>query len=648
MASRDVAEFKARQKERLALLDSFPGSSLIPDCRPLPVQGGYSGASVYFLQYQPVNREEQNEAPPGVSLDGWYFVKVGDQRWADREERIYRDIAEKEFEEIAARYVARTQPQRESDRVAIAYEPTFGTVLGTSSLNQLLNDPSQEGERECVRNIERLINRLILWNKPAWEPDHIDQAGGRKPLDVIKSMFTQERLQKVLPRLAADLPDWDWDLDTPNIWLPEVRTKNMLLPNPLAYLRETTWQNLAQRDVYLGSYTLPYPKGRSHGDLHTRNVICLPKTEECPQLIDFADFMRERCLFFDLAYLEYDLLRSCFSSFSNSQERNKWLGFLDWVMAREIVPTDTPATSYQRPYYHISPIRKAVSERVAALNHEPRSVRQGFEVAWWAATVAVGLNYASKKNIAQHERKGALLYAAFGLNRLLSVYDLRSANHDAAPVLWIGEDFPMPTSRTGRQAVNGYRKHSKNRGDPQLRKGKYDPPIFIHLQQPNQAQRRMILTWEQLKMKLAEQGFICTFCNKSATTACCTCQDVANAHALLLFPRLHKNTQKFATYFEQEIRQIKSSIGSRGIHVLSISPQRAERYREIIERVMWESIGAKPHHITFSADELFDEGDEMGDEMVSGASAVQVALSNNYVVAKVIQWAKNTPFRVSR
>lgn len=206
----------------------------------------------------------------------------------------------------------------------------------------------------------------------------------------------------------------------------------------------------------------------------------------------------------------------------------------------------------------------------------------------------------------------------------------------------------MPTSRTGRQAVNGYRKHSKNRGDPQLRKGKYDPPIFIHLQQPNQAQRRMILTWEQLKMKLAEQGFICTFCNKSATTACCTCQDVANAHALLLFPRLHKNTQKFATYFEQEIRQIKSSIGSRGIHVLSISPQRAERYREIIERVMWESIGAKPHHITFSADELFDEGDEMGDEMVSGASAVQVALSNNYVVAKVIQWAKNTPFRVSR
>jgi hypothetical protein len=69
---------------------------------------------------------------------------------------------------------------------------------------------------------------------------------------------------------------------------------------------------------------------------------------------------------------------------------------------------------------------------------------EGFELTWWTAVLAVGLNFASKKALPRarslaetaRQRKVALLYAAYGLEQLLILLKRRNLSGPVQHITW--------------------------------------------------------------------------------------------------------------------------------------------------------------------------------------------------------------------
>ena len=206
-------------------------------------------------------------------------------------------------------------------------------------------------------------------------------------------------------------------------------------PNPLVYMQKATWQQLGIE------HNSKCFIGRIHGDLHTGNVICSSTSQQIPHIIDFDQSMEDGVPFFDLAYLEFDIMRHVLAVEQEGNRRN-WISLLDVSMAKIEGGEQNLPWDADRAWGLIQPIRQGV-QRLLASAREDASGREDYEIVWWLSTVAAGLNFARKgdQTRSRFERMAGLLYAAYGLARILEIFGVKeSMTEQTSFVPWLQKE----------------------------------------------------------------------------------------------------------------------------------------------------------------------------------------------------------------
>lgn len=195
---------------------------------------------------------------------------------------------------------------------------------------------------------------------------------------------------------------------------PSMLFGKKVLPNPIYYLQNpAAWTSDVEYDV---------PVGETHGDLHADNIICnrTPSGNKTPilQIIDPGKVCGEQLLFFDYAYLEFNVIRLQIRRDAPEQE------FLEEAQALiEHYSTRIQPGVNRQITNHLDRVQDCVQtirKRVKELIGEGTSAERSF----WVAMVATGLNFARKRVVSDGDRTLAMLYAAYGLRRLSELGEL--------------------------------------------------------------------------------------------------------------------------------------------------------------------------------------------------------------------------------
>lgn len=299
----------------------------------------------------------------------------------------------------------------DANRAAVIYHPAGGKIKGAYSLGQLAS-----GENDALDLVEASLRQLgqILtqWNPP----ERI--AANRRTMSaytwferiVSCGSRTNGRLNE-LETLAqqtgtADVPQ---PPELPprqqvRLWLEEAQRA---LFNPVAFaLRPELWPDL----------DITGPVGHVHGDLHGGNLICHDDPNVLPSLIDFARYESDAPIFFDLAYLELDLLIRRLSS-------------VDWAVWRDtlaflttgVVPPRRPRLPMSMYAWEtVRPVREHVQQIINAGGSD--NLLAEFEPLWWLTTFAVGVVFTRRESyLNRPERSMAFLYTAFALQKTLDL-----------------------------------------------------------------------------------------------------------------------------------------------------------------------------------------------------------------------------------
>ena len=368
---------------------------------------GGSGSPVFVAHYKPRNQ---------YGLDGTFIVKVGSEEWATKEQNFYENLPAN-FRSSPLLIHSHMRSNSVDGQAAVAYDVAFNAVIKSKTLMSIL-DKREVSEEEAQKQIKELTHALVTWHlKGNGANESIIEA----PYALLSRMLTAKRTQDLLERLGRALPFWS--PDAPHI---RVDGRDRLLPNPLAY--KAICEKL--------TYSPNCPIGYVHGDLHTGNVICFLESQELPKLIDFEQAVPNGVPLFDLAYLEFDIMCHLLAV-EQQKDRQDWLTLLDYSMA-EIYPSNQIASwGASRAWTFLKPIREEVLQL-------QQTGGEDYEVVWWLSTVAVGLNFARKSSQTRLERVASLLYAAFGLDRLLKLFEMKelTTREFALFVPWIQGDFP--------------------------------------------------------------------------------------------------------------------------------------------------------------------------------------------------------------
>lgn len=539
------------------LLSTFRDSDFRGNIRQY--SGGKSGALVFLSQFMstPSAWDERQ------GLDGPHVVKVDTYEWASGEKELYRSVAVNGFEHVAARYVDVTPPAQHQTFGAVAYRPAFDELQRSWTLREMLHKPTQSAAR--ADQIQRLVAALVNWNQ-----DMGAQREWLSPFGMIWKMFHDRVRPRVFPRLAAAKPCWE--LEAPYVL---VDAHGSVLPNPVAFLRKAAWKTQFIRDPSSLAIrtSLACPVGRIHGDLNTGNVLCLPG--ERPQVIDFSDHRSDGVPFFDLAYLELDVLLHSLP-WRLAAERENWLTVLDQCMDPDPkehwapdadVAAAMPMASLVTPFDLLRPIRDAASQivarAVAAVPDDERRITNGYRAAWWAATVAAGLNFASKNGMYPPERTAALLYAAFGLQAL---FDTLGATHrtrrgDVEIIDWVDAGERQGGDAQGRAASEQFNELYRTRAAASRRKAG-----TAHLPRATWKQEALSGIHQDMGKHLESVAIRVTNCPDvaSGATSCCICQHAVDARKVVLL------TDTALTELSDLLKQMRVT----GEKVLLLAPER--------------------------------------------------------------------------
>ena len=355
---------------------------------------GYSAAMVVVAHFEPL-------APNG--LRGDYIVKITSEEEARHERDFFRTFPDGALPDAFA------PPKAQSDNVsngmvAVAYDIAYESIMAPQTLREVLEKDVQHVDL-VEKAIGDLAQTLCDWyQQPGEAPERSVQSV--PPHTFLCSMIGADKLANLTARLISFLsPAWS----TATAF--EVIGLERRLPNPVVYLEESAWERFNTGSDWTGITCQLAP---IHGDLHAGNVMCLLNGEHPPMLIDFGSCALAGSPLFDLAYLEYDIMRRSLPV-HDLRNREQWLFLLDFCM-KEIMPTSRPRGALAtQTWRYIKPLREVVRQAIAAKKDD--------EEAWWIATVAVGLNFARKGRTKRppYERESALLYAAYGLERLLAL-----------------------------------------------------------------------------------------------------------------------------------------------------------------------------------------------------------------------------------
>jgi len=185
-----------------------------------------------------------------------------------------------------------------------------------------------------------------------------------------------------------------------------------MLPNPFAFIFKP--------ELWDGKADLGVPLGPIHGDCNAKNIMCIrPASETTPSLIDFAQYDDENSAFFDVAYLEVDLLLRRHPELGSNWRT--WLTFME-TLSKDVKTNDEPNSPNELMLFRtVMPLRTFVQAQLESVQRNPktRSKVRDFKVAWWLSCVAAGLLFARRLNTRPEQRMAALLYAGYCMKSAL-------------------------------------------------------------------------------------------------------------------------------------------------------------------------------------------------------------------------------------
>lgn len=372
------------------LLNAFPSSEFVGIIHRY--KQGFSGAPVLAAQYRPLMHSQAGK----YGLNGTFIVKIGSEDWANAEQAFYNKVADDTaLAPLLVHFQMTSMPV--DGMKAVAYEVAFASLSVPQPLITILDARNYE-EAKARQQIKNLSRALVDWYLASKTGERNIVQSQR---ELILHMLTQKRVRDLRERLNKNLPFWN-----STVYQISVEGLKQQLPNPLVFLNEATWKNI--------QYKPNCPIGRIHGDLQTGNVICDPELQSDPKLIDFDPDFEDGVPFFDLAYLEFDIMRHLLPV-EQKEKRSHWLPLLDFSMAH--IGGGGPSSDWDaaRAWDFIQPIREGVQRLQTSYGKD-------YEILWWLATVAVGLNFARKGDDERlrFERMAGLLYAAYGLDQVLN------------------------------------------------------------------------------------------------------------------------------------------------------------------------------------------------------------------------------------
>lgn len=400
------------------LLESFPGGTLVPIH---VIHEGLSGAQVLLVDIQTKGELHQT---------GLAFAKI------DRTERSTAEFTNHSYIQTSA--IADFVPSIIIDAPIgpvngwslVLYQPAVDTIFHSISLTKAIDSHEY--------SVNQLANQIDLLIREVLDPFYkISDPVYNRKLCRISDLFREliniggiSHFSSLDER--ARTYGFTGEQHLKLILLPG----DVVLPNPFAYLLDPTiWKQVPGVD------NLVCPIAPIHGDLHGGNIICQLNSQKhlrqrAPWLIDFALFQPKSVPFFDLAYLELDTLLRVFPVGSEQQWKD-WLYLIQFITS-SVLPLDNPRGLHSSvAWTAIQPIRNYLSEMLAQIGSNTSGIDEQFEAVWWLVSTVIGVRFArrSKENLIG-QRKLALVYAAYSLQRLLALLSLKVSEQVPFPVQW--------------------------------------------------------------------------------------------------------------------------------------------------------------------------------------------------------------------
>jgi formylglycine-generating enzyme required for sulfatase activity len=401
------------------LLARFPDGEIVPIAT---VHEGLSGACVLLVDIKAKRRS---------NYDGLAFAKIDRKERCKQEYLKHSRVRRSSISKFVPTIIGDGPTQFIEGWSVVFYQIANETFQHAQSLSKIVasNDfiTNQVAEQihlllQQVLSLWHDVNDLRRYSKLQSVPEQLRKLvniGGKNRVGVLEDRaralgFTGKQHDKL-------------------IFLPG----DVVLPNPFAYILDLDlWRR--ESGEFHGAVV---PCTPVHGDLHCGNLIC--KLDEHkrplptpPWLIDFAQYEDEEIPFFDLAYLELDLLTRCMPTTAD-QDWIDWLNLTEYL-TNLVLPIGKPRGLHPAAIWDlIRPIRSYVKEILDKSGRYASGIDEQFEIGWWTSATAAGILFARRSKVRlPGQRKAALLYAARCLKRLNGLLELRDSDQIPFPIEW--------------------------------------------------------------------------------------------------------------------------------------------------------------------------------------------------------------------
>ena len=373
------------------------------------LSSGYSGAEVLLVDVEPRSGERQPVGPHYLKVQ----MGVGSIENPETVAHLRKTAIGRLIPEIVDYTI-------HEDRLALLYKPAQAGTINTQrviSLSRLI----QEDPAHAVGELQTLCVALRDWNAAP-------QLRIFQPYDLIRHVLGSRRVKgdhSVQRRVYNSLK-----IDDQSVML--LFGGRLLLPNPLTFLSHPQmWQGQNAQGITV-------PIGHSHGDLHSGNIICWQESGDNhpPDILDFATYTDSGLVFFDLAYLEFDLLSRVFPLHTR-EGRLEVLNYIREVFSSMALPVSIPGGPVTQLCLSLHrPLRQNV---IQMFGQRP----DDFEVAYWLAAYTVGMNYARKRLPDDNKVLNllGLIYAASALKNVLNYFEIAYNTEYVPSVLWIDREW---------------------------------------------------------------------------------------------------------------------------------------------------------------------------------------------------------------
>lgn len=306
----------------------------------------------------------------------------------------------------------------------LLYRPANGAVVGARSLVQVLEEylKNRHTRDSLTLQIEQLVSQALS----PWQavPSLIDEREEQHPLELVRDLINrggedrfsnmEERFQVHFglsknPQLLTFVAETHAPLNA------------IILPNPLHYA--LTPSNFPK---------LKLARTPMHGDLHTGNIICRLDVNgrlaaQMPQMLDLALFEPQGMMFFDLAYLELDILCQCLPV-EDDDDWVDWLAVLHHLNISDVMPqSNPPGIRPAAAWELVQPIRRQAETLIQQISSRATTVGEDYRACWWLAGWAAGLVMARRRRLHSKpwRQSAALLSSAWSLAHLLKFWNIR-------------------------------------------------------------------------------------------------------------------------------------------------------------------------------------------------------------------------------